>query len=210
METSQEYLARTKSAVQHLFAGIDSYLRILRDGRAPVLVGTYESPEERDRALEAWMKQNEGAIQRGLEAERAFLAEKYALATLCGSLLQVAAMAIRLYSKNEMVPADLEAVTKRAGSPYCIGRLVRGVPLGLVIYAGRNQWNHLDDHELREPSATVFEWLATKHTYGEGIRDPAFDLANELVWNYASNVTSLIGWHEYREYERDMRLLLQI
>lgn len=211
METPQQYLARTKSAVQHLFAGIDAYLRILREGRPPVLVGTYRSSEERDRALQDWMKENEGAIQKGLEAERAFLAEKYALATLCGSLLQVAAMAIRLYSKNETVPAEFEAVMKKpAAIPYCIGRVVRGVPLGLVIYAGRNQYNHVDDGNLREPSATVFEWLATKHTYGEGVRDPAFDLGRGMVWNYSSNVTSLIGWRDYETYEKDMQSLLGI
>lgn len=207
MDSPEEYLARTKSAVQHLFEDIDAYLQILRNGRAPVLVGSYANDAERDAALERWIKEQSQEIEKGLAAERAFLAEKYALATLCGALLQIAAMAIRLYSKNDQVPEDLSGVVKGAHTAYCIGRRIREVPLGLIVYAGRNQHNHIDDGFLREPSSTVFEWLATKHSYGDGIRDPAFDLNAGLVWNYASNVTSLIGWRSYPSYEKDMRSL---
>lgn len=210
MDSIGEYLTRTESAVRHIFAGVDAYLKILSDRRPPVFVGTYQCPEQRDRALAAWMQQNEDEIQEALEAERKFVAEKYALAILCGSLLQVAAMAIRLFSRNETVPEELKAFGTPGAVPYCMGRVIRGVPLGLVVYAGRNQSNHADEAELRAPSCTVFEWLTTKHTYGTGIRDPAFDLGNRLVWNYASNVTSLIEWRAYGEYERDMRLLLEI
>lgn len=84
------------------------------------------------------------------------------------------------------------------------------MPLGLVIYAGRNQYNHAEDNVLLEPSATVFEWLTTHHTYGNGVRDPAFDLGGRLVWNYAANITSLIGWRAYESYEADMREMLGI
>ena len=210
METPQEYLANTKSAVEHLYGGIDAYLQILRNARPPVLVGTYSSEAERDAALESWMKEKAEDIEKGLAAERTFLSKKYALAALCGSLLHIASMAIRLYSKNEDIPPELSDVVKAANASYCIGRRVREVPLGLVIYAGRNQYNHIDDDQLREPNSTVFEWLATKHGYGANIRDPAFDLNASLVWNYASNITSLIGWRDYKAYENDMRSLLGI
>lgn len=210
MESPQEYLERTKSAVEHILSGVDAYMQILRNSRPPVFSGSFRDEQERDKALEKWLKEKEQDIRRGLAAEREFLSEKYALAALCGSLLQIASMAIRLYSKNESVPAELsEAVTKPA-IIYCIGRLVREVPIGLIIYAGRNQYNHIDDEKLREPSATVFEWLTTRHGYGDGVRDPAFDLNEGLRWNYASNVTSLIGWRNYQAYEVDMKLLLGI
>ena len=93
---------------------------------------------------------------------------------------------------------------------YCIGRDIRGVPIGLVIYAGRNQYNHVDDGQLRQPNVAIFEKLATGHTYGDGIRDPDFDLQNGLVWNYVSNVISIMGWRTYDDYEKDMRSLLGI
>jgi hypothetical protein len=208
MGTPQEYLNRTKSAVTHIFNGIDAYLQVLRNHRPPVLVGTYSSEADHAAAVDQWMKEKAEDIQKGLSAERAFLAEKYALAALCGSLLQIASMALRLYSKHDQVPAELSEFVKAGHAPYCIGRRVRGVPLGLVILAGRNQYNHIDDDGLRDPNVTVFEWLATKHAYGAGVRDPGFDLRAGLVWNYPSNITSLIGWRSYEVYDSDMRSLL--
>jgi hypothetical protein len=210
METPQEFLARTSSAVRHLFAGIDTYLLILRSARPPVLVGSYTSAEERETSIQQWAADKHEEIQKSLEAERRFLSQKYALAALSGSVLQIASMAIRLYSTNELVPADFVGIIKPGSVPaaYCIGRRIRGVPIALVIYAGRNQYNHVDDDDLREPNLTVFERLAVNHGYGDGIRDPAFDLRTRLVWNYASNVISLVGWTGYESYESDMRSLL--
>jgi hypothetical protein len=210
METPAEYLARTKSAAQHLFEDIATYLQILRNGRPPVLVGSYPTAADRDAALQQWMKEKAQEIEKGLAAERAFLAEKYALATLCGAILQIAFMAIRLYSKQDQVPEDLSSALKAPHALYCIGRRIRTVPLGLIVYAGRNQYNHIDDDQLREPNLTIFESLATKHGYGPGIRDPAFDLNARLAWNYPSNITSLLGWRHYASYEDDMRSLFRI
>ena len=210
METPQEYLNRTKSAAEHLLTSIDAYLQICKGVRPPALVGTYSSEAERGAALEQWIKEKAEDIQKALAMERMFLAEKYALSVLCGSLLQIAAMAIRLYSMNKQIPVELLGVVKAANAPYCIGRRVREVPLGLVIYAGRNQYNHVDDNKLSDLNSTVFEWLATKHGCGINVRDPAFDLKAGLVWNYSINVTSLIGWRDYKTYENDMCSLLEI
>lgn len=210
METPQEYLIRTKSAVEHLMTGIDAYLQIFKSVRPPVLVGTYSNEAERGAALEQWVKEKAEDIEKVLVMERTFLSEKYALSVLCGSLLQIAAMAIRLYSKNEQIPVDLLGVVKAANAPYCIGRRVREAPLGLVIYAGRNQYNHVDENKLSDLNSTVFEWLATKHGCGINIRDPAFDLKASLSWSYPSNITSLIGWRDYKTYENDMRSLLGV
>ncbi len=212
METPQEFLSRTESAVQHLFNDIDAYIQILRDAPSPVLVGSYPSEEDHQAALHKWIDENQEQIQQSLAAERQFLSQKYALAILCGSVLQIAWMAIRLYSRNNNVPADFADVINpgTAAAPYCIGRRVRSVPIGLVIYAGRNQYNHADDEHLREPSPTIFERLATNHAYGEGVRDPAFDLSQRFVWNYSSNITSILGWRTYDAYHDDMRILLGI
>jgi hypothetical protein len=100
METSQEFIERTQSAVESLFIGIDSYLHILRRALPPVLVGTYSSETEHEDALERWMNENADAIEAGFQEQRAFMSEKYALTVLCESLLQVACTAIRLYSKK--------------------------------------------------------------------------------------------------------------
>lgn len=213
METPQEFIERTQSAVESLFIGIDSYLHILRRARPPVLVGIYSTETEHEDALERWMKmkENADAIEARFEAQRAFMSEKYALTVLCGSLLQVASTAIRLYSKNRHIPEEFLDIEKNdSHATFCIGRRVREVPIGLVVIAARNQYNHIEDKKLHVLSSTVFEWLATKHGYGTDLRDPAFDLKKQLAWNYASNITGLLGWRKYENYEQDIRSMLGI
>lgn len=208
MESPAEFLERTSSAAGHLFAAIDSYMQLLRGN--PVFTGSFSDEKQHKEAFKAWMVKNKVEIERGLAAEREFHAEKYALAILCGSILQVAATGIRLYSKNQEVPSEWKKVIKSNAERFCIGREVRGVPLGLVVYAARNQYNHPEDEKLREPSTTIFEKLATMHIDGKLCRDPAFDLKVRLRWNYPSNVISLLGWSDYEAYESDMRSLLSV
>lgn len=207
MQTAQDYINQTASAARHLFAGIDDYIQILRDSPTPVLITDIK---QSDAMLKNWAAANHKEIEQSLEAQRKFFAERHALATLCGSILQIASMAIRLYSKNESVPSEFAACigTKKNAMRHCIGRRVRDVPIGLLIYAGRNHYNHLEGGKLHEPNLTIFDKLATNHKYGAGIRDPAFDLQGNVGWNLPSNVTSILGWRVYESYEKDMAQLL--
>jgi hypothetical protein len=210
MENAEEFIARTQSAVESLFGGIRSYLQILESARPPVLVGSYSSELEHKKAVEDWTRENEASIEASFKAQRAFMSERYALAVLCGSLLQVATMAIRLHSKNRLIPDEFHGIVNPSHAPFCVGRRVRDVPIGLIIIAARNQYNHIEDGNLHKLSSGIFEWLATKHGFGLDIRDPAFDLDKNLAWNYASNVTGLLGWRRYEDYVDDMRSLLGI
>jgi hypothetical protein len=209
MQTAQDYLNQTASAAKHLFAGIDHYIQILRNAPTPALIT--DTPQS-DAMLKSWATANHKEIEQSLEAQRKFFAEKHALATLCGSVLQIASMAIRLYSQNKSVPPEFATCigANENAIRHCIGRRVRDVPIGLLIYAGRNQYNHLEEGKLREPNSTIFEMMATKHNYGAGIRDPAFDLRGNINWNLPSNVTSILGWRTYKAYETDMSQLLII
>jgi hypothetical protein len=181
METSQEFIERTQSAVESLFIGIDSYLHILRRALPPVLVGTYSSETEHEDALERWMNENADAIEAGFQEQRAFMSEKYALTVLCESLLQVACAAIRLYSKNRSIPDEFLGIAKDSHAPFCIGRRVREVPIGLIVLAARNQYNHIEDHKLHILSSTVLS----------GLRQ-SMDM--ELVW-VIQPLISTSNWH---------------
>ncbi|BAV33394.1 hypothetical protein SCL_1080 [Sulfuricaulis limicola] len=209
MQTAQDYINQTASAVKHLFAGIDHYIQILRSAPTPVLI---TDNKQSDAILKSWITANQADIERSRDAQRKFFAEKHALATLCGSILQIASMAIRRYSKNESVPPEFLACigTNKNAMRHCIGRRLREVPIGLLIYAGRNHYNHLEEGKLHEPNLTIFEMMATNHTYGFGIRDPAFDLHGNVGWNLPSNVTSILEWRAYERYEADMSQLLTI
>jgi hypothetical protein len=153
-------------------------------------------------------------IQADLEAQRHYMSESFAQATLCGSVLQLAAKAIECYSCNTQIPKDWASFIRPGTKQvlFCTGNLVRDVPLGLVIYAARNQHTHFNDKQLQQPSREVFHRLSTNHVYGkrsnEAVIDPAFHLGTESITSFASNVITLIGWSSLTDYESDMQQLL--
>lgn len=212
MQSAGDYLERTESAVRILFSGVDSYLSILRKATSVTFVTSEPYGPKQDAEFAAWQFENAERLAAAKVAEREFIAESFALDTLCGSILQVADKALELYSSSTTIPSGLPTTLKQHHAKFCVGRIVRSVPLGLVVYAARNQHTHFDDASLREPSASVFRLLATAHGYGGGqqIVDPAFDLNNQRLFSFASNVTSLIGWRSYEQYSSDMRSMLEV
>jgi len=215
MQNANQYLDKTRSAAALLFKGIDSYLALLREN-STTFATSYTSEEDFQKQYNAWCTVNQSKIQAALEAQKKYLGESFAQATLCGAVLQLAAKAIECYSKNTKIPQDLTPFIKPGTKPvpFCTGRLVRGVPLGLVVYASRNQHTHFEDHDRREPNVEVFRRLAVNHGYGKHLSepfiDPAFHLGTESINSFANNVTALIEWRSLEAYESDMRDLLEI
>jgi hypothetical protein len=215
MQNASQYLDKTRSAATRLFEGIDSYLALLREHSA-TFVTSYKSEEDFQKQYDAWCIANQPKIHAALEAQKEYIGESFAQATLCGAVLQLAAKAIECYSKNTQTPQDWTHLIKLGSKPvqFCTGRLIRGVPLGLVVYAGRNQHTHFEDQNLREPNVEVFRRLAVNHGYGkdrnETLIDPAFDLDAKSINSFANNITALIEWRSLEAYESDMRDLLEI
>jgi len=214
MNSAEEYLKRTESAVIAIFGGIDLYLKILRNAPPPIYIGNAGDTSSQKPAYENWVDANKNAIQSSFKAQKEFSVESFALATLCGSLLQIAAMGLQWFSENEEIPEDLPKALHSSLKPktvkFCIGRRVSNVPIGLIIYAGRNQFNHMDDKELRESSRTIFNLLAHNYTGAteRSPRDPAFDLENGVLINFSSNITGLLEWRNYESYYSDMKSLI--
>jgi hypothetical protein len=144
--------------------------------------------------------------------QRQFVAESFANAVLAGSVLQVAAKAIEVYSTNTNVSNDWKVVIgkSRAPIPFCIGRMVRGVPTGLVIYGGRNQHMHYNEAALQPVNREIFARMAaySEHEELKGFVDPGLDLTNPLLDSFASNVLYVLGWKSYNDYIADMKVLL--
>jgi hypothetical protein len=72
-------------------------------------------------------------------------------------------MAIKLYSSNKSIPGSCATIVEpkyKSAIPFCIGRECYGIPLGLLIYAGRNQYCHWDDEEPHEVTRNVFYALS--------------------------------------------------
>ncbi len=211
MNTFDEYLKKTETAAQILFEGIDKYMNIIKSVDLLVFSTSTDDISDPLREYEDWEIENAGQIRKRQKAEKHFIEESFAMATLCGAVLQLAYMAIKQFSNNHSVPDRFNAHFKkdRKEAKFCIGREVESVPIGLIIYAGRNQAAHYDDDDLRENNKFIFESLCKRTTRtGKEYRHPLFDLENEDIDNYASNITHILGWRSYDAYQRDMRSLL--
>ena len=189
MDTLEEYLQQTETAAQILFEGIDKYLETIKS--VPL--------------------SDVGTTAKWSAAQKQYIYESFAMATLCGAVLQLAYMAIKQYSNNSSVPDRFNALINRGSlaKKFCIGREKHSVPIGLIIYAGRNQAAHYDDIELREPNKSIFEKLCKRTSKGgREFRDPALDLNNGSTINFAGNITYILDWCDYDAYQQDMRNLL--
>lgn len=140
---------------------------------------------------------------------------EYAKAMLCGGIAQVAYIAIKEYSQNDSVDesdaTDFSISSQAPAVKFCIGRRVHGIPLGLLVYAARIQYNHWEDGTPTNPVAeAVFRKLYNHHR-----TNPMFDLAYMLDWPIHRPVTHYVlrgemGWRSYDHYINNIREMLDV
>ena len=210
MQTPESYITKTESAVRKLFEGIESYVRLLEPTRGTMFVTSQSDRMKRRAELDTWREQNQTAVMASEEAWRKFSEESFAMAVLCGAVLQIAAKAIEIYSTNADVPVSVEDIIENniKLSKFCIGREVYSVPIGLIIYAGRNQHAHFNEPELYSVNEKVFERLRL-HLGAEAHKYFMFDRANPLANSWARDITYILGWRSYEAYVADLRDLLK-
>jgi hypothetical protein len=147
-----------------------------------------------------------------LNAYEAHFALETARAALAGSILQIAYSALKQYPSGATVTPQFSNLGVKGVNPqpaFCVGRLVRNIPLGLLIYAGRIQYNHWEEGEPTNSVARqVFRELVVAYK-----DDPGFDLGYVLDYPAPRPVSHHIvrlelGWRSYDAYLQDMSQLL--
>lgn len=200
--TPEEYFKKTEHAVRHLFSGVDSCLSVYKTALK------YWDISKAGRPLS---DQEKVDLDRYLDRARQYFDLKFSEATFCGSILQVAFMGIRLCPQNTSVPENCKEIVSADKNclPFCIGREICGLPVGLIIYAGRNQYNHWNEGgDLRKANRMVFDALALAHA-NDQLRDLAYDLGNPTITVYASElVLGILIWTTYDAYLAEMTNLL--
>lgn len=214
MEQIQEYLSKTKSAVQKIYEAYNSYYELMRIPERPsfFIVGDPDSEENRI-AYKKWQTENKEVLEERHKRDNEFAFEFLARSTLCGSILQFAYNGIKILSKNNSVPDDFKEIIKPKSIPakFCIGRIIDDIPLGLIVYAGRNQAMHYDENDLKEPNKTVFYKLANWYspTFNKWFVNSYYDLTDKNVIHYAENILYKLEWLHYDLYENDMIEMLK-
>ena len=201
-QSVEDYIARTEHAVKHLYAGLDS-------------CWSYYT-----KALEHWditqvnepmTPERKAALDRYLQLAGTYFELKLSEAMFAGGILQMAYMAIRLYSKNCAIPescTDIVRPNQKGALPFCIGREEYGLPLGLIIYAGRNQFSHWDDETPHDITKSIFDKLSFSFI-DNPLSDLAFSLANPSINVYASELLQVaLKWGSYEKYVSELEALL--
>ncbi|MGB3425897.1 MAG: hypothetical protein WBF84_03020 [Castellaniella sp.] len=151
---------------------------------------------------------------------------------VAGSILQIAYVAISRYSEpqgksesaihfeseiNRLIRdyPELKPRTKKFELPlqFCLGRHIGDLPLGIVIYAGRNQYNHFHEGKrLSVLNEVVFNHLHTM--WPDPPNELSFDLKPGHFFSYS--ILAALGWVDtfrglgYEAYKRDMGELLRV
>lgn len=210
MNSGTDYLTRTSSATRKLFEGVESYLDPLRKGIiGAVFVSEGSDPATFSASYSTWAEMNSRQLEQSKQTQEEFVAELFAMAALCGAILEIAHKGIQMHSITSTLSGVASEIVgeSSAARQFAIGREVKGVPIGLIIYAGRNQHAHFDEAKLSRVNHAVFDHLARVPGF-EGVKDPAVDLARHPSASVAHNVTYLLGWRDFAAYSRDMESLL--
>lgn len=193
-----------------MFENLNFYLDLLSKVDVPIFISSYSDKAEHDEARNNWIKQNRHRMMAFLEKEKEYFGYSISKGAICGSILQIAFMGILQFSTNTAIPDEWKRSLKEGNRAvrFCIGRKVREVPMGLIIYAGRNQYNHMDEKKYHKTTTCVFSKLSSIGPENDG-EDPAFDLDRPEIANYSSNMLAILGWDSYENYILDMFDLLK-
>ena len=203
------YLNAVDSAVIHLLAARKDYHELIsqlfKDSLPPIFCyNSNNSREVIDKDRIAWgnhpvIKQQINSSSQALEK---LANEQFALSIIDGSLLQIACKALELYSDNtepfEYFPEFSLQINKHA-----VGELVRNIPVGLIIYAGRNHYNHLEDgSDLRKPTKKIINKLNENTNLHKPFISFNFHNNKGLPINLATNFIELIGWKTIGDFRK--------
>ncbi len=194
------YLQATAPAVRHLFDGLNSF----EADQLPSIAQYID-----DSGL---VRMSKAEVDQFTQVYADFFALEFARATLAGSILQVAYVGLKRHSTNQAVTQACSSLGVSQASPLarlCVGREVHGIPIGLLIYAGRIQYNHWEDGEPSNPVAQS----VMRQLYSAYSSDLTFDMAYDLEYPEPRPVSHYIlrlelKWRHYEDYLRDMSPML--
>lgn len=212
MEDARAYMKGTAPAVEGLFKLLNQY------------------GWQKMRALVAL---TETKTRLELEASKeTFSSTDIAREVVAGSILQIAYVAIASYAKpvgkstnalhfeseiNRLISEnpDLKPRSDKfeLREEFCVGRDIGYLPLGVIVLAGRNQYNHFYKGErLSVVNELVFNHLHAM--WPKPKNGLSFDLRPGKLFSYS--VLAALGWTDtsrglgYDAYKRDMADVLQI
>jgi len=192
--SAKKFLKETAPAVKHMFAALQHYDAL--------------NPPRKEYFKKNGSVQARKEVIKFLDRSINAMGLDMARASLCGAIVEVAYSAIKQFSRNGthqptaeklMIPLD------PSKARFCIGRKIHDIPMGLLIFAAREQYINWEagtpsDHLARE----VFEHLRSLRKM-----DIWQDLLYELDWPAKRPIPHYIiqrelKWLTYDDFLADM------
>ncbi|MCX6174227.1 MAG: hypothetical protein NTZ27_05700 [Ignavibacteriales bacterium] len=213
METLDQYIKETESAVKRIYDAYYSYYELMKEPKRPFFFYCGDTNTEEFRnARDKWEEENKDILEERIRRDNEFAFATFARSTLCGAILQFGYTAIKLFSNNTLVPEDFEniIVKNSIAAKFCIGRMIDDMPAGLIVFAGRNQAMHFEDEKFKEPTATVFNRLCNYYSdrFKKWYKNSYYDLENIYNDHFAENILYKLEWMNYDLYEKEIRTML--
>lgn len=211
MEDARSYMIATAPATEGLFKLLNSYSWIKI--RALVSLTKSRKREEME------------------ERKEVFSSTDVAREVIAGSILQIAYMALERYAIpigktenalnfeseiNRLIREYPGARMKGAfklPDKFCVGREIGRLPIGMLVYAGRNQFNHFSEERLSVVNELVFNHL--QNIWPTPPNGLTFDLyKTKRILSYS--ILTALGWNDsengtgYSAYKLDMSEVLNI
>ena len=216
----ESYLRETRYALEQLLANLEFYRTVYRDlyeavraHKSFVFDEEYNSAVDNpdyDAELQRYLSETSATQEQLHEALARTVGAEVSRNAISGAIIQIAFMGLKLHSKNDSVPPGWEAFHNqlkpnlaKSLRRFGVGRpLWAGVPLGLVVYAARNQYNHQDEAPA---NPLVIEVLARIRNCGrEHLAFPDVPRFDDNPVGVASHLLELLGWHSYPQLSQDL------
>ena len=163
-----------------------------------------------------------------------FYAKDVARDVLAGAILQIAYTGIEKYGQRGRKPAgviefenEINAVIRTSKTTrwsktrrlfelpkkFCVGREIGLLPIGVIVYAARNQHHHPFEERWKVENEVVFNYL--HQGWPKPPNGLSFDIYDERTF-YAFSVLSVLGWvprddhSPYEAYHSDMSAMLDV
>jgi hypothetical protein len=196
-----EYLSMTEFSVKHLYDGVNACFNYYKEASEYWDISKLNEPLN---------EENKNKLDKYLSLARKYFDLNFSENTFCGSILQVASIGIDYFSRNNNIPDSFEDVIRQNSEKvkrFCIGKELYGIPIGLIIYAGRNQYSHWNERDPYEINKKVFEKLTLAFSKNM-FSDLAFDLLNPGITIYSKEILLIaLKWYNYDIYYKEMKEL---
>ncbi len=198
--SAKKYIKETEPAVKHMFVALQHYIKL----------NPRRQESKRKNGSAQARKEVIKYLGRGIDT----IGLDMAKATLCGAIVHVAYSGIKQYSKNGIIPIScgkLDIPVEDNNMKFYVGREIHGIPMGLIVYAAREQFSHWEKGTPSNPTAKgVFEHLREvrkKNIWQE--------LIYELDWPAKRPVSHHVllqelNWQTYEDYLEDMQQALSV